>query len=290
MGFADAISGEGFTLLAEVDPPKGVDTSAFMDTVLNIRGRVAGVAVTDGSHAIMRMTPMAPCKLLLDRNIEPVMILNGRDRNRISFQGDLLSAWSLGVKNLLLREGQDPAVGDQPMARSAGDLDLSVMLQCAAALNGGRDLAGEQLDGKTDFLVGAAFELSDDVNVNRRTAEGLPRLAEKGVKYVVLGPTYDMNIIDLMAGAAEKAEMKVFASVMFLKSVTMIRYLNNLPGVPGIPHEFLKQMMKAPVKQQAGMEIAKTLLKDIEERCQGGVLIALGWGNRLPEFLKLIGR
>ena len=76
----------------------------------------------------------------------------------------------------------------------------------------------------------------------------------------------------------------------FGKSVAMIRYLNNLPGIPSVPHEFLKAMMDAPVKQQAGMEIAASFLKDVETRCQGAVLIALGWGARLPEFLDLIGR
>ena len=107
---------------------------------------------------------------------------------------------------------------------------------------------------------------------------------------MVLGPTYDMNIIDMLASAAEDTDIKILASVMLLKSVTMIRYLNNLPGVPGIPHEFLKTMMKAPVKTQAGMEIAASFIKDIRERCQGAILIALGWGSRLPEFLDLLGR
>jgi 5,10-methylenetetrahydrofolate reductase len=290
MGLAEAIAGDGFLMLAEVDPPKGIDPAGFLETVTSIRGRVTAVAVTDGAHAIMRMTPLAPCKLLLDRSIEPLMILNGRDRNRISFQGDLMGAWALGVRNVLIKQGQDPAVGDQPMAQSAGDLDLDVMIQCVTALNEGRDLAGETVEGKTDFTIGVALDLSDDVNVNRRTAESIPRLAERGVRFVVLGPTYDMNIVDMLAAAAEDTDVKIMSSVMLLKSVTMIRYLNNLPGVPGIPHEFLKMMMKAPVKMQAGMEIAASFIKDVQERCQGAVLIALGWESRLPEFLDLLGR
>ncbi len=289
-GLAKRLEDKDFLLLAEVDPPKGVDTSGFLDTVLGIRGRVDAVLVTDGSNAIMRMTPLAPCRLLIERNLEPVMVHNGRDRNRISFQGDLLAAHALGVRTVLLKEGQDPSVGDQPMARSGGDLDLEVMLQCINALNTGRDLAGEALSGQTDFLVGAVLDVSDDVNVNRRSAEGLARLAELGAHYVVLGPTYDANIIDLFARPAEQAGLDLFASIMLLKSVAMIRYLNNLPGTPSIPNEFLKRMLDSPVKKQAGMEIAASFLKDIEERCQGAVLITLGWGTRLPEFLTRLGR
>ena len=290
MSLAERLGDKKFLLLAEVDPPKGSDASGFLDNVLGVRGRVDAVLVTDGSHAIMRMTPLAPCRLLIERNVEPVMVQNGRDRNRISFQGDLLAAHALGVRSVLLEEGQDPSVGDQPMARSSGDLNLEVMLQCITSLNTGRDLAGEPLTGQTDFLVGAVLNVSDDVNVNRRRAESIGRLAELGVHFIVLGPTYDANIIDLFSRPAELASVDLFASIMLLKSVAMIRYLNNLPGTPGIPHEFLKQMMDSKVKKQAGVEIAAGFLKDIENKCQGAVLIAMGWGTRLPEFLTLIGR
>ena len=279
-----------FALLTEIDPPKGTDLQGFVDTVLSIRGRVTAVAVTDGASAIMRMTPIGPCKALLEHNVDPVMIFNGRDRNRIAFQGDLLAAAALGVTGLLLKRGQDPAVGDQPMAADSGDLDMDVMLQCVAALNKGRDLGGEDLSGNTDFYLGAQVDVSDDVNANRRVADMLPDLADKGVEFIVLGPTYDMNIVDLFAAKAEDAGVKVLASIMYLKSVAMIRYLNNLPGVPSVPHEFLKQMMDSPNRQQAGMEIAASFLKDVEARCQGATLIALGWGDRLPDFLDLVGR
>lgn len=290
MGFASAMQSDEFALLAEIDPPKGTELKGFVDTVLSIRGRVTAVAVTDGASAIMRMTPIGPCKALLEHNVDPVMIFNGRDRNRIAFQGDLLAASALGVTGLLLKRGQDPAEGDQPMAADSGDLDLGVMLKCVAALNKGRDLGGEELSGSTDFFLGAQLDVSDDIGANRQAADRLPDLADKGVKFIVLGPTYDMNIVDLFAEKAEDAGVKVLASVMYLKSVAMIRYINNLPGVPSVPHEFLKNMMDAPVKQQAGMEIAASFLKDVETRCQGAVLIALGWVDRLPDFLTLAGR
>ncbi|MBM4318868.1 MAG: hypothetical protein FJ125_02670 [Deltaproteobacteria bacterium] len=194
------------------------------------------------------------------------------------------------MTNVIIEQGQDAKVGDQPMVRSSGDLNLETMLQCITALNDGKDLAGEALQGKTNFHVGVALELSDDINANRNTAQKIGNLKEYSVKFAVLGPTYDVNILDLFANAAENTGVSLLASVMMLKSVAMIRYLNNLPGVPSIPHEFLKQMIAAPVKQQAGMEIAAGFLEDIEARCKGAVLIALGWGTRLPEFLDMLGR
>ena len=277
-------------LIAEIDPPKGTNLEPFLASALNLRGRVEAVRVTDGEHAIMRMAPLAPCLALKEKGIEPSMIINGRDRNRISFQADLLCAAALGVKQLVIKEGHDPREGDQPVARSSGDLDLETMLKCASGLNSGKDLAGEQLDGATDFEIGVYIELSDDVNFNRARAEYFKQLEDFGISSVTLGPTYDINIIEQFVPFAEQTGIKLYSSLMFLKSVTMIRYLNNLPGVPSIPQEFLKKMMQAPDKKNAGVQVAADFLKELSQLGDGVVLLALGWSEKLPEMLDLLER
>jgi methylenetetrahydrofolate reductase (NADPH) len=287
---ASSSPAKSYTLISEADPPKGVNLTGFLQTALQVRGRVDTIRVTDCEHAIMRMAPVAPCLALKEKGFDPEMIITGRDRNRISFQADLLSAAALGIKKIVIKEGHDPAEGDQPVARTSGDLDLETMLQCVAALNSGKDLAGELLDGATDFQIGVGLELSDDVNFNRERAEYFRKLAAYGVKSVTLGPTYDVNIVEQFVPFAEETGIQLFPSVMFLKSVTMVRYLNNLPGVPSIPHEFLKKMMQAPSKKDAGMQVAADLLRELAPLGDGIVLLAIGWKDRLPEFLDIIGR
>jgi len=281
---------ENYTIIAEIDPPKGANLAGFLERAMYMQGRVHAPRVTDCEHAIMRMSPVAPCLALQKKGFIPEMVIAGRDRNRISFQADLLSAAALGINNIVIKEGHDPAEGDQPVARSSGDLDLVTMLQCVAALNNGKDLAGEPLDGATDFTIGVALDLSDDVNYNRERAEFLKQLVNYGVSSVTLGPTYDLNIIEQFLPFAEQTGIRLFTSLMFLKSVTMVRYLNNLPGVPSIPQEFLKKMMQAPVKKDAGMQVAADLLRDLNAMGDGCVILALGFKDRLPEFLDLIGR
>jgi methylenetetrahydrofolate reductase (NADPH) len=279
-----------YRLIAEIDPPKGANLEPFIETALQLRGRIDNARVTDCEHAIMRMSPLAPCLKLMDKGFEPEMIITGRDRNRISFQADLLCAAALGIKNIVIKEGHDPAEGDQPVARTSGDLDLVSMLQCAAALNAGKDLGGESLDGATDFTIGVAIDLSDDVNFNRERAEFFKQMEGYGVHSVTLGPTYDLNIIEQFVPFAEQTGIALYTSVMFLKSVTMVRYLNNLAGVPSIPQEFLKKMMDAPVKKDAGMSVAGEFMRELAPLGDGIVLLAIGWRNRLPEFLDLLGR
>ncbi len=290
MSFSEIIGGAEKCLLAEIEPPKGTNLDGFTSAALALKGRVDAVAVADGPSAIMRMTPLAPCRALVERNVETLMFLNGRDRNRISFQGDLLAAWSLGVRSVIVAEGMNPAVGDQPLARSSGDLDLEVMARAVASLDSGRDLAREELDGGTSFLAGAWLDLSDDPSTNARAADRLPALAEAGIRFVVLGPTYDLGIVDSMVEPARRAGVALIGSVMLLKSVAMIRYLNHLSGMPRIPEAHLERMTRSPVKVQAGIEIAADLVRDLRARCRGALLLAIGWGGRMPDLLEILAR
>lgn len=279
-----------FKVIAELDPPKGTNLQAFLSSALQLKGRVDALRVTDSEHAIMRMAPIAPCLSLKENNIDPVMVINGRDRNRISFQSDLLAAAALGITEIVIKKGHDPAEGDQPVARSSGDLDMQTMIKSVAALNKGHDLGGEPLDGASSFKAGVSLELSDDAGANRQLADSLQYMADNGIDSVTLGPTYDLNILEIFAPAAEKAGLKLYTSIMFLKSVAMVKYLNNLPGVPSIPQEFLKKMMNAPVKKDAGMQIASDLYRDLATIGNGTVLLSIGLRDRLPEFLGMIGR
>jgi methylenetetrahydrofolate reductase (NADPH) len=212
------------TLIAEVDPPKGVNLAGFLDKTLLMRGRVDTIRVTDNEHAVMRMAPLAPCLALQEKGVAPSMMIAGRDRNRLSFQADLLSAAALGITDIVIKEGHDTREGDQPVARSSGDLDLPTMLACVAALNSGTDLAGEPLDGATSFTLGVYLELSDDVNLNRERAEYFFRLREFGVSSVTLGPTYDLNIIEQFSLLCRTDRYQA----PYLADVSQIRHYDSL--------------------------------------------------------------
>jgi 5,10-methylenetetrahydrofolate reductase len=289
MRIAHTFDDDGFVLLAEADPPKGADLAGFAARASEIQDRVTAIAVTDCAHAIMRMTPLGPCQKLIERGIRPVMVINGRDRNRLSFQGDLLAAHALGVRDILLREGRDPSVGDQPMVGRSRDLDLNVMLQCLSVFRNGRDLAGEALESPCAFRVGAYLNVSGDPAQNERTIETIGKLSVQGVEFVVPGPTYDAAVIEKLASAGRSAGIRVLPSVMLLKSVAMIRYLNGLPDASPIPDHILKRMMKAPDKARCGMEVAAEFIRDARTLCRGALLVSVGWEPRVGEFLDMIG-
>ena len=58
--------------------------------------------VTDLQSSVMKLGSLATCRLLIESGVEPVFQITCRDRNRLALQSDILSAYVLGIRNLLI--------------------------------------------------------------------------------------------------------------------------------------------------------------------------------------------
>ncbi len=285
MRFAEVVNQKKFSLIVQMDPPKGTDPTNLLNAALAVKGRIDAISFTDNPVATMRMSPIALCQHLQQKNMEPILVINSRDRNRLAFQSDLLAAWALGVQSVILNEGGDPTYGDHPLAAPCNDLDMKGMLEAVSSFREGKDLSGHPVEKAPSFHAGVNVEISDDEQTNRKRAEGISQLAKLGAQFVFLGPTYEKETIKAFSEAAAGTGMKVFASIVLLKSVGMAKYLNNMPGKPNVPEEVIRKIQKAPIKSKAGLEIAAGFMKELETVCDGVVILPLGWEAKIPELL-----
>ena len=160
-------------ITAEIMPPRGGNTALALSKAIKLKDLVHGFNVTDGSRAIMRMSSLALCKLLLEANLEPVLQLSCRDRNRIALQAELLGAHALGIKNILCLTGDPVRVGDQSQAKSVQDFNSIELIRQVTSLNKGIDPVSDLLpDGPTNLFAGAAAD------PNCRGFDGLRRRIE----------------------------------------------------------------------------------------------------------------
>jgi methylenetetrahydrofolate reductase (NADPH) len=103
------------------------------------------------------MGALAAATILKQNNIEPVLQLTCRDRNRLALQSDLIGAAALGIRNLLVLRGDDPSAGDQPDAKPVFDLDSGALIQTAVGLRDRGELpSGRKMTGSAEFFIGAA--------------------------------------------------------------------------------------------------------------------------------------
>ena len=101
-----------FAVTGELGPPQGSDPDHIREKVGYLKGIVDAVNVTDNQTAVVRMSSLGASALAVQEGIEPVMQMTCRDRNRLSMQADFLSAYALGVRNMLALTGDHQSFGN----------------------------------------------------------------------------------------------------------------------------------------------------------------------------------
>jgi 5,10-methylenetetrahydrofolate reductase len=290
MSLQSVLESGKFAITAEIGPLKGTDTTEIKEVAELLHGRVTAANVTDQQSAVMRLGSMAVCHLIGDHGLEPVLQMTCRDRNRIALQSDLLSAWVLGIKNVLSITGDLPSLGDHPQAMSVYDLDSVQLLWVIGRLNQGFDMVGNELKGKTDFLPGAV--VNPGANTEASFELQLFKMEKKikaGAKFFQTQAVYEPDKFAKFMKRVEGFGVPVLAGIIPLKSVGMARFMNkNVAGV-FVPEETIQKMAAAKDKTQAGVDIAAGLIKDLKDMCQGVHIMAIGWEKKVPQILDAAG-
>ena len=279
-----------FVITAEVGPLKGTDTAEIEEAVELLRGRVDAANVTDQQSSVMRLGSLAVSHLLAEKGLEPIFQMTCRDRNRIALQSDLLSAWVMGIKNVLAITGDLPALGDHPQAKPVYDLDSVTLLWTIKKLNEGYDLSGNELRGKPDFFPGAVVKVASDTEASYELQ--LAKVEKKiaaGAKFFQTQAVYDVDEFARFMKRVEVFKVPVLAGVIPLKSAGMARFMNkNVSGV-FVPDELIAKMAEAEDRTKTGIEIAADLIKELKGLCQGVHVMAIGWEKKVPEILDAAG-
>jgi len=272
-----------FVITAELAPPRGSDMSAFLRMAAFVAPHVDAINVTDNQGANMRMTPLTAAALLVREGIEPIMQLTCRDRNRLALQSDLLGAAAMGIHNILALTGDHISCGDHSQGRAVFDLDSVLLIQTIQGLNGGRDINGNPLDGKTTFFAGAAAAPEVEPFIVTR-----PKLAKKamaGARFFQTQAVFDPQRLKMFCETVEPLGVKVLAGVLVLKSAKMAEYINrNIPGLK-IPPAVVERLANSPDPAAEGLRIATELAVQCRDICQGVHLMAMGRDEVVPEIV-----
>jgi methylenetetrahydrofolate reductase (NADPH) len=287
--FRQAAAAGEFLITAEVAPPKGGNITHMVEMASCLKGRVHAVNITDGSRAVMRMSPFAASLILMQQGIEPVCQFACRDRNRIGLQGDLLGAHALGIQNVLALTGDPIKAGDYPQAKAVFDLEAVRLLKIITNLNLGLDGNNKPLpDGATDLFAGAA------VDPQSKSWSGLQsrfdRKVAAGAQFFQSQLISDFDVLEkFMHQIANQYQKPVLAGIFLLKSAKNAEFINRcVPGVD-IPQSTIDRLAKSPVPLQEGIKIAAEQVKLASQLCQGVHLMAVKREDLIPQILDLAG-
>jgi len=287
---SEALASGKFVVTSEIGPPKGVDTMGILREAEFFRGRVEAVNVTDLQSSVMKLGSLATCRLLIDKGIEPVFQITCRDRNRLALQSDILSAYVLGIRNLLILTGDHPKLGDDPRAKPVFDLDSVQLLEAVKKLQEGEDMAGNKLEGEPPkFFVGAV------VNPGAEPIEPQIIKMEKkinaGAQFFQTQAVYEPEKFARFMEKVKGFGVPVLAGIVLLKSAGMAKYMNkNVSGVH-VPESIIEEMEKVEKerKGEKSVEIAARLIRELKGLCPGVHIMPLGWGDKVPQVLEAAG-
>ncbi len=285
--FPESLNSARFVVTTELNPPKGTDLGPLLKQAEALAAQVDAFNLTDSAGANMTMAPVAAARALLDKGIEPIMQVTGRDRNRIALEGDLLAASALGVTNVLCMSGDPPGRGDHPDAVGVFDLKAETLLEAVSALNSGADIYGNKLRGSPALFAGAvANPGADDMDRELARMEDKVRM---GASFFQTQAVYDSATFERFMDGARGFGVPVLAGMIVLKSARMARFLNEkLPGVT-VPEEIVNEMDSATNRGATSIGITARLIREVRDMCDGTHIMAIGWESRIPAILAASG-
>lgn len=262
------ISRGEFVLTAEIVPPATASRQALIDKALPLRGVVDAVNVTDGASARVHVSALVVAGELVEAGIDPILQMTCRDRNRISLQGDLLGAATLGIRNFLIMRGDNPAAGDQPDAKPVFDLEVTDLLATAAMIRDRGELpSGRSVGGPVPFFLGAA-----DLPVDPEPGWTPQRLSAKldaGAEFTQTQICMDAGILRRYAarlvdeGLGERLSM--IAGVVAPASARSARWMrDNLFGAV-IPDALIARLEGAADERAEGRRICVEVIQELAE-------------------------
>ncbi|MCX7706180.1 MAG: methylenetetrahydrofolate reductase [bacterium] len=289
MNFSEKLKEGKFVITSEIGPPKGTNIEPHLKEAEHIKDRIDAFNVTDLQSSVMRLGSLATCRLLIERGLEPVFQITCRDRNRLALQSDLLSAYVLGVRNVLCLTGDHTTLGDHPDAKPVFDLDAVSLLKVATDLMNGKDMKGNELDGRPEFFLGAV--VSPGYEPIELQLIKMEKKIEAGAKFFQTQAVYDLSSFERFMKSIEKYKVPVLGGIVLLKSAGMAKYMNEKVAGVSVPDRYIKMMAEAKKEERVktSVKIAAELIKGMKDMCQGIHIMPLGWEKYVPDVLEASG-
>ncbi len=280
----------------ECGPPRGTSVAKVKEKAELLRGYVDAVNITDNQTAMVRMSSFGASLVLKQMNMNPLMQMVCRDRNRLAMQSEILSAYAHGVNTMLCLSGDHCKFGDHPMAKGVFDLDSVQLIQMVRKMcDEGKFQGGADIQGPPKMFIGAAANPFADPFELR-----VARLAKKvkaGADFIQTQCIFNLDKFELwMKGVRERdlhKQVYIMAGVTPIKSVGAARYMKNkVPGMD-VPDHIVERMAKTPKEKQAqeGINICIEMIQRLLsiEGVAGIHIMAIEWESAVAEIVKRSG-
>jgi len=285
-----------FAVTSECGPPRGADPEVIQKKGNLIKTSVDAANVTDNQTSVVRMSSLSSCVILKQMNINPVLQMVTRDRNRIAIQSDILGAAALGINNILCLSGDHQKFGDHSSAKNVYDMDSIHLIQTVKHMRDeGKFLGGEEIKGVPRFFIGAAANPFADPFEFR-----VIRLAKKvaaGAQFIQTQCIYNLERfkkwMEQVRDRNIHEKVHILGGVTPMKSLGMANYMKKM--VPGmdVPDELIARIKGVDKEKRAeeGIKICVETIQQLKEieGVHGVHIMAIEWEEMVPRIVEEAG-
>ena len=286
------LSNGKFAVTAEIGPPKGSDPDKIRKKAEALKGYADSFNITDNQTAVVRMSSIAGCTILINMNMDPLLQFTCRDRNRIALQSDVLGAAAIGIKNILCLTGDHQSFGNHPGAKGVYDIDSIQLIQILKNMRDrGIFQSGDKIpSGRPEIFIGAAANPYADPYEMR--VDRLEKKIRSGADFIQTQSVFNVDKFNVWMDEVKSRDLDkkvhILAGITPLKSLRMTERMKfHVPGVE-IPEDIYERMKTATYPKKEGYEIALELINEIKhiKGIHGMHITALFWEEIVPSLVK----
>jgi len=297
-----------FALTGELGPPQSADADHIRKKAGYLKGVVDAVNVTDNQTAVVRMSSLGASIIAVQEGLEPVMQMTCRDRNRLAMQADYLSAYALGIRNMLALTGDHQSFGNHPTAKNVHDMDSMQQLRMMKDLRDGKKFqCGDAVKGaEPRFFIGAAA--APEAHPVEWRPQRLAKKAAAGADFVQTQLVYNVPAFKAFMEEVRKLgvheKLSILVGVGPLKGPAMAKYMRDfVPGITmpdyvieriegaakGIPPEEKGARQKA--WRAEGIKMCVELIQELREveGVAGAHVMAIEWEEAVRPIVEGAG-
>jgi len=275
-GIAERFARGNFVISMQLDPPKGTDAEAIVAAARTFQesGLVHAVDINSNPMAHLHMDSLWMALLCEREGIETIPHITPRDASLMGLAGNLLGAWSQGVRNVLVITGDPSQHGDRPGSTDVYQTDSVGLVKVITELNSGKDAAGSPVGTPPNFLIGVAVNPNEpDLD---REVERFRRKIDNGAHFAMTQVFFEWESWDrFLARYGEPLPIPVMVAIWPLTSHRLaLRVHHEVPGII-VPESVLSLLEKAGARaREEGFALAKDLLAEARRRAEGVYVIA----------------
>ena len=251
-----------FVYTAETTPPDAADKETLLKNVMPLKGLADAINVTDSPGAKVHMSSLTAAIILAQNNIDPILQLTVRDRNRLALQGDLVGASALGVNNILCLGGDDPKNGDQPETKIVNDIDSLTLVSTANMMRKEKKFpSGRTIEPSPKLFIGGA----EVPTMGKPNPKKVLDKISKGVDFFQTQYVFDPNVLkDYMKVLGDEGILEKTNFIIGLgpfASAKSAKWMNeNLFGVD-VPEQIIKRLEGSVNQKEESKKICIELIE-----------------------------